>query len=475
MGSKISLIFLIKLVLCTCLMPSFAQQSLEQENIVIDINEIDNDNERTEIQRYTGYEELLTRYITLPYDVSANTSRQGRYFDIGYLLFALFPIALLILTYKKKFLFYTILISSLIYLGICFDTTYVNVENNIALERRSEAWFTTDAIENATFIQTSLVHTYDLLASIAFPFIKTLESISGTDDHISYPLLSLLFILSILLFAKLLPNRSKGSVLSIITTIFFFLWLLFSGGIIWYGLLLIPILFGCSFFVLNRYANVHAKQSSLFKAIIIIPCVLWMTLAYAARVSNIDSQTVTENLGKSIINPSLVFYSTGVHSAAQSRALIYNGIGAALDEINDNDELIYQVGTSMAFEINNSTTRCIKDNLLQSIYWLVNQYKRMDILDEFLKASEIKYVIVDLYTYTLDKTPEKSLTKKFQLFVNAIQESPGLRLMATDRQLEIKKYSGEVITTYAVFPGDDPAISQVNLKSHGSYAIFEVL
>ena len=70
----------------------------------IDLDQIENDGKRIEIERYIGYEDLLSRYLTLPYDVSANTSNQGRFFDIGYVIFAITPIALLFLTYRKIFI-----------------------------------------------------------------------------------------------------------------------------------------------------------------------------------------------------------------------------------------------------------------------------------------------------------------------------------------------------------------------------------
>ncbi len=446
-----------------------------QEQIVIDLDEIKNNGTRTEIQRYTGYEELLTRYLTLPYDISANTAKQGRYFDIGFLLLALFPIALLTLTYRRKKIFYSSILLIILYIGLCFDTSFVNVDQQGAIEKRSDAWLDSNIFDNATIDQKLLIHIYDFTSTLAKPITKALEYFSSNQDHISYPILSLLC-LGLILTTKLkFPQNGKLSTIFIVSIVFFFLWLFLSGGIIWYGLFVLIISLGLTFSLIKNHVGKNESIKNLLTIIVWATVVLWVVLSFGARISNISPLATDDAKGIDIVNPSLVFYTTGLHTANRSRANIYRNIGVALDQINRNDELIYQVGTSMTFEIKNSSKRCYQDNVLSNFHLLFSKYKKFDILDEMLKASKFKYIIVDLYTYTLDKTPEQSLVKKFQLFINSLHESKGLKLLATDRQLEIVKYSGDVFLLNHLFPKQDPSISKVNIKEHGSYAIFEIL
>ena len=83
------------------------------------------DARREEIQRYFGYEDLVYRYITIPYDLSMQTNQQGRFVDVGYALFALLPISLLIFAYRKKRLFYAILTCTLLYLFTCYRFSFI--------------------------------------------------------------------------------------------------------------------------------------------------------------------------------------------------------------------------------------------------------------------------------------------------------------------------------------------------------------
>ena len=91
----------------------------------------DQDGRREEIQRYFGYEDLLFRFTTLPYDASQNTNQVGRFVDIGYLLLTLFPVIILGLTYRNRRLFYSLVVLFITYLGSCF--VYSRIFSNAGL------------------------------------------------------------------------------------------------------------------------------------------------------------------------------------------------------------------------------------------------------------------------------------------------------------------------------------------------------
>ncbi len=443
-------------------------------DIIIDLDDINNSNERTEIQRYIGYEELLTRYLTLPYDICANTSKQGRYFDISYVILALFPLCLLLLTYKKKKIFWSLLIVLILYLGLSIDTSFVNIDGIGSVEKRGGAWDVTD-LSQATASQLLLVNSYDVLSSISTPIKSIINLISGDKDHITYIFLFLLLLISIGFSKTEIIKHSKYRFLTITSLVFFFLWLYLSGGIIWYGFILIPLLYAFILLSTEKAKRQNRTHTIFIKVLVLVPITFWVISSYAARISNVNSSTIDQNTGKTIVDPSTIYYSTGLESADQSRRRVYNNIGGALEEINSNNELIYQVGSSLAFEIKNSAERCFQDNLLSMYYYVMVVHKDMKITGDILKASGFKYIIVDLYTYTLDKTPEQSLTKKYQVFINSLYESKNLRLMATDRVLEINTPSGQILTINHLFSREYGLTANTKLKNHGSYAIFEIL
>ena len=107
------------------------------------------------------------------------------------------------------------------------------------------------------------------------------------------------------------------------------------------------------------------------------------------------------------------------------------------------------------------------DQALDQFRWLVQSFEEKDIIIDALKTSGFKYIIVDLHTPSLDSTPEKSLTQKFQLLLNTLYQNPAVSLIATDRIVEFTDSSGQPQQLANVFGQ--------KLITHGSYAIYEIL
>ena len=193
-------------------------------------------------------------------------------------------------------------------------------------------------------------------------------------------------------------------------------------------------------------------------------------MCWVGRISNVNTiqaNANTTNIGKGILDNNTFQYSTAIITTEEARAKSYSNINDVLDKINSNDALIYQVGTFFAFDIKNNPERIFQDNTLPQFFWLVNVLKEKDAIIEALKASNFKYILIDLYTHTLDKTPEKSLTKKYQLLLNTLYKNPKVKLLATDRIIEIPQSDGTKTRQSKVF-GE-------NILNFGSYAIYEIL
>jgi len=78
---------------------------------------------REELHRYIGYEELLPRYVSLPYDIIMNTNIAGPFVDIGYFFLLFFPI-LLLFGLKNKLLKGLTALLMMLFLIISIPTGY---------------------------------------------------------------------------------------------------------------------------------------------------------------------------------------------------------------------------------------------------------------------------------------------------------------------------------------------------------------
>ena len=450
-------------------------QNDQDGEVTINLDEIENDGKRIEIQRYFGYERLLSRYLTLPYDISANTSNQGRFFDIGFVLFSIFPISLLCFFYKRKKVFYGVMCLFILYLGLSFHHSYINVGQNSPVHYNSTNWDIQTNAGQFSSSQEALISIYNALGVITQPLHILIKAISDESDHVTYGILFMSFIGILLLLWRSSRKSVQMSVLSCIIFSFCYLWLLLSGGIIWYGFLMLPLLF------MLALANFQPEKRTFYsfkrpiKYLAFAAIFLWVCIAFVARVSNIQSYNIAkEHLGKEIVNSQLILYSTGIHDRKESRDLLYRNIGSTFEEINSSNSLIYQVGTSMTFEIEKNTERVFQDNTLIDFFKILNKYRNKEVIIDVLKASGYEYIIVDLFTHTLDKTPEQSLVKKFQLFLNTLYENPKIRLLATDRVVQQNYSDGSIEFINDVFGSSDPD-AKVQVKDFGSYAIYKII
>ncbi len=455
----------------------YGQDTDQNENpYSINLDEIDNDSRRIEIQRYFGYEDLLSRYLTLPYDISSNTSNQGRYFDIGFLLMILLPLSLLVITYKQPRLFYSVLIILILYLAFSFNYSFINVNGVGPASFSSDTWNIVGAAPMKSNYQSLLITIYESAGIIAFPIVQLVKSVSGQTDHVTYIILFTLFAGLILFATRALKWDLKWSIISVVLIAFGFLWLILSGGIIWYGFFILPLAYAVAF---RAFRTLRSENSPVFSflGMIALACIsFWTLLSYSARISNLDViRPSSADMGKAIINPQLVYYTTGIHTPNESRNALYRRNSNVFDIINSNNELIYQVGTSMAFEIKNNPYRIYQDNTLIDFYNLINVYRDKNTVIEVMKTSGYKYIIVDLFTHTLDKTPEQSLVKKYQLFLNALYDNPGVRLLATDRIIELSDSNGQVQLVNNVFNPPDMSNLNIRIRDFGSYAVYEII
>lgn len=422
-----------------------------------------------ELQRFFGYENpLLSRYLSLPYDASVNTNVNGYHVEIGYLLLMFLPL-LLIIGFAKKPIWgiVTMLFSSLLVI-ISTSTSYIfssslqvvrsNIPNMDRYLARTE--FADAPVGNL------VAYVYKFALTIYEPIKFVFTFISGAKDAITYPILIALFTL----FTYILHVRIKDHTRLIKSMIFFlyfylFLWSLLSGGIVWYGYLALPMGILVILAAAERFKNRPGLlNKSMFGAIMCF-IVLWIGMVYVVRISHIHQ--INRNSGKFMYDAAIIKYQTGAYSQRDVFDSYLTNINSAIDQINSDDQsLIYRAGTAFSYFIRKNDKRVLNDNLFGFFKNLENRYKDKETIAEVLKASGFKYIIVDLNAATYDKTPDKSVQKKFNRFMSFLNENTKLELLATNRTIKnLVQMDQRAVTTYGVFG---------NISKPGTYAVYEI-
>ena len=425
------------------------------------------DSKREEIQRYFGYETLLLRYYTAPYDVTMNVNERGNFLDIGFLYLMFLPILLLIAFAKNRVFVILSILFLLLLVIFSSSNSFIYDSNNVRLIENRDGKYLEEL--NINFASDPIGAIVDKMYSfnnaIYKPLNKVVKMISGPSDYFTYPILFLLFAF----YSYHILKRFKGEyhkpkyILIFVVWFYSFLWFILSAGIVWYGYLML--LLGLALIVMGMKA---LNKSIGFNRFLINSfyglAFLWIFLGLTNRISNINPATPNEHQGKGMYNPSFYSYSAGYIDEDGTIEALYPNLALAVKRMNRfNQKLIYRVGTSFNYFINNNQERVFMDNQLGFFNRLVQKYPDKRVLTQALKASNFKFLIVDLFTPTIDRTPERTLTKKYNTFMNFLHKNNQLRLIGTDRV--VIKDGNEGVREFGVFG---------EIVANGSYAIYEI-
>ena len=417
---------------------------------------ITNDSKREEIQRYFGYEAPLSGYLTLPIDVSLNTNERGYFTDIGYVFLILVPILLLLKLRERRNSFWIVsIILFLLIMAIYSSTTYVLSDDLTKINHGNISEYTSN---NNSILEDVYGQLLIGLNLIGAPINKIISNATAGEDFISYPVLLLLlgFILFVVSETGLRPKKKT---LVLFTCLFGFYWLILSAGIIWYGYLMFPLLLIVMLTILN------SKRMPLINKLVIGCLSLWLLVAIVARIAFI-SQTPnidTQNIGKNIVNQAMFKRTLGLESSMKTIDNVHPGLYNALSFINADNKLILKIGTTLGYFVENGDSRIVNNNQLAIIDRFIQTYKTKEQITKALKLANIKYLMVDLNSASLDRTPERTLTAKYNRLLNYLINNNNLRLLATDRI--VKSPTGDNTLKYD-FIGD--------MYYSGSYAIFGI-
>lgn len=421
---------------------------------------------REEIQRYMGYEPILAeRYVTIPYDISMNTNMQGGFVDIGYFMLMFLPVIFLLGFRNKPWYGLFIMLSSIVLLSISTISSF-SIKRGIKAENippNIDAFV--DAVKFSDYpLSVTCAKVYKELHKIYMPIHKGMAKFSGKRDYITYPLLAILFVLFFFVLQKRIRNMNKykASIINFLY-LFSFMWLILASGIIWYGYLILALGLAMVVAGLTKQNNSWISKGAF--SMFVMASLAWIVMGYVYRISN--HRPVTPDTAKLLFDISSVKYQTGVFDRKDVINTIMPGAEQALAEINkDEDALVYRVGTFFPYLIYKNDKRVLEDNQLGFFQNLIQKIPHPISVAEALKASGYRYILVDLNTPSIDKTPEKSLQKKFMSFMVFLFGNDKLELMATDRVLTLTPEDDpNPIYTHGVFG---------TIHNSGTFAIYRV-
>ncbi len=390
---------------------------------------------KEELQRYMGYESLPVRYLSLPYDTTMNTNVTGSYMEIGYLLFIFVPIILLLGFRDRPLAGSLIMLGAILLLSISVKHSTILGPDKIVLQYEEAHRI----FEETTFAESPVATTtaviYQILGKLSPPkeFFKNL---STDEDGFTYPLLVILFIGIFYLLQKRIEHHDIIiRALLNFTLGFSFLYLLLASGIIWYGYLMIAIGFLILAIVFDRYLLSDEKILKFSSYVFLGISGFWIVLTMINRSVNYRYDYTTVEASKQIFDKAILKYQIGEFNADQTIDAFFPGSVKALNMINSDDALVFRVGTIFNYYIKKNDKRVLHDSQCDNFNNITKNYSNKITIAEGLIANGYKYLLVDLNTHVIDKTPEKTLTNKFNLFLNFLYENPRVELIATNRLL----------------------------------------
>ena len=422
-----------------------------------------------EINRYSGYESGIIKHLSLLYDLTMNTNVNLMHVDLSFLMLMLIPLLALgrpptefyLNILKILFLFLLIVFSIYsVYLGEGKDAFIVfnEIESDIGLKKQ--------------LINNAFSFSYLTLLSIIFKIGMVLSPIYYFLTVQPY-LINVFIILALLVvlffFYKNFLNElsKKEKLLIAFLTTYFTIWMLIGGGIAWYAMPAISLALLLLLIGINKNNTIVGGDYFINK-IVSIAIILWLLSSIPLRLSSqdkslgnrqkevfkyelfkykdnpkykqakrqfskqLDEQLTTIN--KSIIFPYFAEYLIGKNNFEDIINNINPAYYPAIIEINKDNKLVYKVGTYINYYIEQSDKRVFEDNQLGSFSMLYDKSRDNIELAKRLKKIGFKYIIIDLKTATIDKTPGKTLTAKWKKMQGFISGNTQLKLISSDNK-----------------------------------------
>lgn len=439
-----------------------------QENTAGQIKELPSSAEqvkREELRRYLGYESGLPLYASLPYDLTMNNNIQkSQYLDISFLFLILFPLVLFIRRPQGIVHNIVLCVLSLFLLLLGVWT----VEKNEGYSLLSEQMALNAAPSSGAFAQGLWTSVNKSLLAMTVPLEGLFTRISAFGfTSVFIGVLVLGGIWGWLMKNRFSENNRKAKYLLIFATSFGGLWLIMGSGIAWYGFPMLAVLLVFLFYAAkNQGFNLRSVRSGAALAALFVYALFGYSLVF------INSVQAYNSAGLVYEEPVLRSFGAGMNRT-ETLSAFKPYLGEAISYINrDTADKVYRVGTFFNYHIDYNDSRVLEDNQLGKFD---NMMRVLDGDEEqflnLLKESGFRFILFDLNTATLDRTPEKSLTEKTRRFMQMLFSSPNAHLIFTDNIVE-----GEPGETVPL--GRHRIAGQAGFRGktvyRGSYILFEI-
>jgi len=257
-------------------------------------------------------------------------------------------------------------------------------------------------------------------------------------------------------------------------------WLILSSGIFWYGMVGFSLLTVVIASLIHQHTNTPGNDEKFTRSFVATCITCWFLLIIPFQFMPVKFTLVKDMKQvdfKSFMDKPFAKYAIGASSEKEVyRQFFQPAEQSILSVVNaDKKAGVLNVATFLTYHIVDNDRRVYADNQLgifDKAYQLSNGDRQKVLLE--LKSKGIKYLLISLYTPTLDMTPEQSLAKKFNNLMTLLVNNPGARLMFTNRVVE--RPDGNM-----QWPVDGKQVKALyhvagmRMLSPGSVAMFEIL
>ena len=393
-----------------------------------------------EIRRYLGYESGVIRFISLPYDLAMKTNVKLWSADTGILFLILLPVLMIaagggllpnVLRMIAAVLFLIVSVISVNSFKAPFSLQQ-------AIDSLQATAFTgAPAFE---FLAPLLISMKKIVLNAGELLLPIYHYLTVQTLGFSFMLVMLSSVLFFLLFRNFWSS-SDTNVRSLMALTFTILitWMILASGIFWYGMAGFALLALLTGLFANKAAVADYKFNTIFIGSV-IACwfILILPFQFMPMRFTMAAKDPQGNY-RGFIDAPFGRYALGAASEKEVfRQFFQPAEQSIINTINNNrNARVLNVATFLTYHINDNDKRVITDNQLgvfEKMYAGVNGDKNA-LIDE-MKRKEIRYVLVSLYTPTLDMTPEQSLRKKYSNLMNALVNNPRATLLFTNRVVE---------------------------------------
>ncbi|MEL6866475.1 MAG: hypothetical protein AAFP19_18765, partial [Bacteroidota bacterium] len=394
---------------------------------------------REEIIRYLGYEKGAWLYTSVPYDATMNINiARMRYLDVGFLFLMLLPLLLLAGPGQERAPWMNA--AALVLLFFWLATSYLSVhylpESGVNLDQlvqKQNAYFQfhpggTDSgfYQLYMAIYTGLVELSTLLLPVYE--LGTRLSFGGT-----FILLLTLLTLAYGLLRFRLSFLPKGFKLLLAFELsYILLWWIMGNGIVWYGMIiwiLLPLIL--VYFAQNAELFLGKPLAPFSRALFGAVFGIFMLFNSILYLTNPELNNEQDHV---LYKWPFVEYASDP-TVDKTEVLKYFNpkFPEALQLMNQREEeKIYRVNTYLNYHITKNDSRVFNDPVLGKFDELTQVLDNPADFFEVLKANGFRYILYDLNTYAIDKTPDQSLRQKCESLLRLIGQTPKVQLMVTD-------------------------------------------